>query len=91
LIVQLDKDSLFSIFSVSSFFDLEKSLQLMAPSMVEYYLSDLSDDNMQKNYLNKSNIQQSISFDEYSLYLDYGENIYLEFVQNNSYETQTLW
>lgn len=64
----------------------------MAPSMVEYYLSNLASDTNESSYINKSNIQDSILLDEYSLYYDYNSDIYLEFIEKeNSYETESLW
>lgn len=93
MIVQLDKNSLFSIFAVESFELLENSLSSLAPSMVEYYLSDLGSSSMDNIYLNKRNIQQSINVGEYSLYLDYNSDIFLEINVNENceYETGSLW
>ncbi len=65
----------------------------MAPSMVEYYLSDLSNGN-DDAYLNKRNIQDTINIGEYSLYLDYDEEVYLEIedtLSADDYETGSLW
>ena len=93
MIVRLEKSQLYSTFAVESFEQLEFHIQNMAPSMVEYYLSDLA--SMCENgstYINKSNIRQTLYIDEYSIFLDYDENIYLEFIQNQSdYETSSLW
>ncbi len=73
----LNKTLVFSTFGVSDFDALEGAINTMAPSMVEYYLSDLSS-NTDEFYLNKRNIEKSISVGEYSLYYDYDENISLE-------------
>lgn len=91
--VQLDKNILFSTFGVSSFEQLDSSAQTMAPSMIEYYLSDISSNlENQSTYINKSNIQQTIYLDEYSIYLDYNDEIYMEFEQSSQeLETQSLW
>lgn len=93
MIIQLDKNHLFNTFGVSSFKQLEENTNTMAPSMVEYYLSDLASVSHEgDSYINKSNIQHTITLDEYSLYLDYNEDTYLEFIENNDiYETGTLW
>ena len=92
MIIEIDKNLLYSTFSVDCFSKLENSTQSMAPSMVEYYLSDLSTTSSNQAYINRSNIQQTISLDEYSLYLDYSDDIYLEFIQKeNQYETESLW
>jgi hypothetical protein len=92
LIIQLDKNSLFNIFKVSCFDELEEGLQLVAPSMVEYYLEDLSSSINDSVYINKSNIQQTISLDQYSIYLDYEDLVYLEFIEkDDNYDTESLW
>jgi 23S rRNA A1618 N6-methylase RlmF len=91
MITQLNKSLLFSTFDVQSFDMLESAMNSMAPSMVEYYLSDLSSNNTE-SYLNKREIQTYINIGEYNLYIDYGENIYLEIQMNQeTYETASLW
>lgn len=92
MILLLNKNSLYSTFGVDSFDLLDQSINNMAPSMVEYYLSDLSNGN-DDAYLNKRNIQHSISVGEYSIYLDYDEEIYLEIEDSTAddYETGSLW
>ena len=92
MVLLLNKNSLYSTFGVNDFNSLDENIQSMAPSMVEYYLSDLSGDN-EDTYLNKRNIQDSISIGEYSIYLDYDDEIYLEiknFIED-SFETRSLW
>jgi len=92
LIIQLDANSLFSTFEVSSFQELEEGIQSIAPSMVEYHLQDLSSSDTESVYINKSNIQQTIYLDQYSLYLDYEDSIFLEFIEKeDEYETESLW
>lgn len=91
MITQLNKNLLFSTFDVQDFDKLEEAISNMAPSMVEYYLSDLGSYN-DEFYLNKKEVQNFINIGEYNIYIDYSENIYLE-IQNNkeSYETAALW
>jgi hypothetical protein len=92
LIIQLDQNSLFSTFNVTCFQELEEGIQSIAPSMVEYHLSDLSSTDTESIYINKSNIQQTIYLDQYSIYLDYEDSIYLEFIEkDDEYETESLW
>ncbi len=94
MIVLLDKQSLYSTFGVNDFYDLELSINNLSPSMVEYYLSDIASENSNSSYLNKSNIEKTILFDEYFLYLDYNQDIYLEITQDstaNDFESNTLW
>ncbi|MEA3288941.1 MAG: hypothetical protein U9Q04_02070 [Campylobacterota bacterium] len=92
MIIQINKNLLFTTFGVASFEELETALLAIAPSMVEYYLSDLASTEEDSSYINRSNIQHTISLDEYSIYLDYNDDTFLEFVQNDdNYETQSLW
>ncbi|NVJ53379.1 MAG: hypothetical protein HWD90_06770 [Campylobacteraceae bacterium] len=93
MILLLNKDSLFSTFGVDSFQSLDSAINSMAPSMVDYYLSDLSN-GMDDIYLNKRSIQDSISTGDFSIYLDYDEEVYLEIEEvNNALELETgsLW
>lgn len=93
MILLLNKDSLFSTFGVDSFQSLDSAINSMAPSMVDYYLSDLSN-GMDDRYLNKRSIQDSITTGDFSLYLDYDEEVYLEIEETNAsleLETGSLW
>jgi len=92
MVLLLNKNSLYSTFGVNDFNLLEQNIQSMAPSMVEYYLSDLCNGN-EDTYLNKRNIQESINIGEYSIYLDYNEDVYLEIsdVQEELLESPSLW
>lgn len=93
MILLLNKDSLFSTFGVDSFQSLDSAINSMAPSMVDYYLSDLSS-GMDDSYLNKRSIQDSITTGDFSLYLDYDEEVYLEIEETNAsleLETGSLW
>ncbi len=89
MIIQVNKDSLYNMFGVDDFNLLEDALDNMAPSLVEYYLSSLA--NNDDSYFNKRDIEESISIGDYNLYIDYSKNIYLEL--NNIIEdsTQTFW
>lgn len=93
MILLLNKDSLFSAFGVDSFQNLDSAINNMAPSMVDYYLSDLSN-GMDDIYLNKRSIQNSICTGDFSIYLDYDEEIYLEIEEVSDsleLETGSLW
>lgn len=92
MVLLLNKTSLYSTFDVDSFDSLDSAINSMAPSMVEYYLSDLSTGN-EDAYLNKRNIQNSLCIGEYSLYIDYDEEIYLEIQDKveEDFETGSLW
>ncbi|WP_424686980.1 MAG: hypothetical protein ACNI3H_02385 [Halarcobacter ebronensis] len=93
MILLLNKDSLFSTFGVDSFQSLDSAINSMAPSMVDYYLSDLSS-GMDDSYLNKRSIQDSITTGDFSLYLDYDEDVYLEIEETSAsleLETGSLW
>ena len=94
MIVQLDNNLLYTTFDANSFNEFESNVQDMAPSMVEYYLNDLSSDNLHDNsvYINKTNIQQTVFIDEFLVHLDYNDDIYLEFVEKTSeYDTASFF
>jgi len=92
LTIQLENNLLFQTFKVSCFDELEQGINNIAPSMVEYYLEDLSSSSNESIYINKSNIQKSILLDQYSLYLDYSDTIYLEKEEkDDTYDTESLW
>ena len=93
----LNKETLYNTFGVDSFHSLGDAINNMAPSMVEYYLSDLCDysninDAENGFYLNKRNIENSIIFGEFSIYIDYSEDIFLEIeVSEDEQDTGSLW
>ncbi len=89
----LDNQLFCNTFDIESFEQVATKIDTMAPSVVEYYLSDLAATVDSQASLNYSQIQYKVDFQEYSLLLDYDENIYLEFVQNSEddYETGALW
>lgn len=92
MITLLNKHLVFNTFGVDTFDSLEIAIHSMAPSMVEYYLSDLSEYN-DEFYLNKRNVEKTIMVGEYSLYYDYDENISLEvdMINGSEEETGSLW
>ena len=92
MITLLNKDSLFNTFGVNDFNSIEDAFNSMAPSMAEYYLNDLNQYS-ENAYLNKSNIENTISLGDYYLYIDYSDNIYLELDNNinESQETPSFW
>ncbi len=89
MITQVNKDSLFNIFGVKNFELLHSAIDNMAPSLVEYYLSSLTSDD--ELYFNKRDIEESISIGDYSLYIDYSKNIYLELNSTTEEITQSFW
>ena len=90
--IELDTNLLLQTFKVSCFDNLEQEIQSIAPSMVEYYLDDLSSSTNEPAYINRSNIQKTIYLDQYSLYLDYSDTVYLEVTEkDDNYETESLW
>jgi hypothetical protein len=89
MITQVNKNSLFNMFGVKDFNLLEGAIDSMAPSLVEYYLSSLTDDD--DTYFNKRDIEESISIGDYNLYIDYSKNIYLELTSSFEDTTQSFW
>ncbi|PLY11391.1 MAG: hypothetical protein C0626_02135 [Arcobacter sp.] len=91
MILLLNKISLYSTFGVDDFDSLDGAINNMAPSMVEYYLSDLSN-GIENIYLNKRNIQNSLNIGDFAIYLDYEDEIYLEINdEKEDFETSSLW
>jgi hypothetical protein len=91
MVLLLNKSSLYSTFGVSCFDTLEAAINDMAPSMVEYYLSDLTS-SKEDSYLNKKNIQNSLTVGDFSIYFDYDEEVYLEIEdKEEEFETASLW
>lgn len=89
MITQINKESLYNSFGVENFINLEGVIDSMAPSLVEYYLSSLCEYN-DDIYFNKREIEKSIFIGDYSLYIDYNKNIYLE-IDKQDDETQSFW
>lgn len=77
MISVVDKTALYATFGVKNFNSLEEVVHTMAPSIVEYHLSDICFDN-ERDYFNKREIENSIEVDRYSLYIDYNKDVYLE-------------
>jgi len=92
MITLVNKISLYNTFGVDNFNSIEEAINTMAPSMVEYYLSDLSEYS-EDIYLNKKDIENTLSLGDYNLYIDYNDNIYLELDNNqiSVYETASFW
>lgn len=87
----VNTDSLYNIFGVQDFDLLEGAIDNMAPSLVEYHLSNLCE-STEEAYFNKRDVEDTVSIGDYYLYLDYNSNIYLEvFSTTNEEYTQTLW
>lgn len=89
MITLLNKETLYNTFDVNDFSSLSSTIDNMAPSMVEYYLASLCEN--EESYLNRRNIQETFSIGEYHLYRDYSENIYLEFSDGDDDLTQSFW
>lgn len=92
MITLLNNISLYNTFGVDNFNSIEGAIDTMAPSMVEYYLSDLSQYS-EDVYLNKRDVEKSFSIGDYNLYIDYNDNIYLELdnIEKTTHETATFW
>lgn len=89
--ILLDKEQLYNTFRADSFFNLSSIMECSAPSLVEYYLSDLENYGVE-SYLNKRDIENSISFGDFNIYIDYSQNVYLEHLQSDSSETtNSFW
>jgi hypothetical protein len=87
----IEQNRLLSIFNINSFDKLQEAIYNLAPSMCEYYLNDLILVSTSE-YLNKTNIQQTINLDIYDIHIDYNSQVYIESTKNyDDTETQSLW
>ena len=88
----VEKEIVYSTFASGSFDDLEESMNNIAPSMCEYYLNNLIDNLESNSLFNRSNIQNSIYINDYSIYLDYDSNIFIDISKEiDDFETSSLW
>lgn len=91
MITLLNKSSLLSTFGANDIDALKSTILNMAPSMVEYYLCNLSISDDTK-YLNKKNIEETISIGDFNIHIDYDNEYYLEINSDSQYEeTGSLW
>lgn len=91
MFVNIDKNIILNIFGVDTFYGLEKVLDSMSPSLVEYHLSNfLGSDN--SSYFDKKNIETTFNIGDYNLHIDYNDNIFIELnkTEENS-QTLTFW
>ena len=87
----VDKNILLATFNVPQFELLESAISSTPPSMCEYYLDDLITLSDSETYLNRNNIEQSINIDLYNIHLDYDTNIYIESLNNDDLQSESLW
>jgi len=93
MIYLLEKETIFNTFNVSDFDTLESVIYDLAPSMCEYYLQNIVESSFEDHTLNRSNIQQSITIDNFLIHIDYSNQIFLEQLSNptDDYNTESLW
>ncbi len=91
--IYLDNNNkVYSLFDINEFTQLHSKVFTIAPSVCDYNLNNLINTLEPQSFFNKSNIQDSINIDNYSLYLAYDNNIYIEFIkQDDEYANDTLW
>ncbi|RXJ98336.1 hypothetical protein CRU98_09860 [Arcobacter sp. CECT 8986] len=87
---QINKDILFNTFGVNDFSSLEEAINSMAPSIVEYHLNSLDNED-DTIYLNKKDIEKSLYFGDYSIYQDYSENVFIEVELKEEELTTSFW
>jgi hypothetical protein len=86
-----DEKTIYKVFDINEFKQLDLALHNMAPSLCEYYLDDLITNLSPYETFNRSNIQDCVYMDVYTIYLDYNDKIFIEFKKNDDYETNSLW
>ena len=94
MIKQIEKNGIFSLFNIDDFIHLEQILDEYSPSLAQYHLENFFSNIDEESFLNKREIQNSFNIGDYSIYLDYDDNIYLESIKDNlidSYQTSSLF
>ncbi|OCL86958.1 hypothetical protein AAX26_01266 [Aliarcobacter thereius] len=94
MIKQIEKNGIFSLFNIDNFIHLEQILDEYSPSLAQYHLENFFSNIDEESFLNKREIQNSFNIGDYSIYLDYDDNIYLESIKDNlidSYQTSSLF
>ena len=91
MFVNIDKNIILNIFGVDTFYGLEKVLDNMSPSLVEYHLSIFLDSD-NSSYFDKKNIETTFNIGDYNLHIDYNDNVFIELnkTEENS-QTLTFW
>jgi len=92
-LIYLDENKeIYSLFKVNIFSELDNAISSIAPSLCEYYLYNLISSLNNNDVLNKSNIQESLNVDNFTLYFAYDNNIYIELIKvEEDYSTSSLW
>ncbi len=99
MLIQIQKNILYSYLKVDSFIFLEEAIDSIAPSNLEYYLNDLiniGNNSLNDNFLDlrfsKNNIKDFLNLGDFVLYLDFEDEIYLEkFTSYDNDHTNSLW
>lgn len=88
--VKLDKFLLLNTFGVSDFCALTQSISSMAPSLAEYYLASVWGQ-FEEVYINKKNIAETIYCGNYTIFLDYYDDVFLEHIASNDEDELSLF
>lgn len=78
MIISIDKEHIYNLFGAADFASLEMAIDIMAPSLLDYHFSDFFKYGEEILFFNKREIENSFNLGNYSLYLDYNENLFLE-------------
>ena len=87
-----EQNKLLNLFNINKFNQLNNAIFNIAPSIIDYNLSNLIDTLELNITFNKSQTQDMINIDKYTIYCDYNDNIFIEYDNyQEDYETQSLW
>jgi len=91
MVVNVDKNEIFSLFKINSIDELEEIKYLISPSVYEYHLKSIVDLN-EGVFLNKTMVEVSVFlFDNYVIYKDYDDEYYIETLNSNNLEEDSLF
>jgi len=77
-----------STFNIDIPKEIDKVIDLLPPSLLEYHLDTLFSFGDESYTFNRSNIEQSIDVDTFKIFFDYEEECYME--KLNSYDEDTF-
>ena len=87
-----EQNKILTLFNINQFNQLNDAVFNIAPSIIEYDIANLIDTLESNITFNKSNTQDMINIDKYTIYCDYNDNIFIEYDnKQEDYETQSLW
>ncbi|WP_198304484.1 hypothetical protein [Arcobacter vandammei] len=78
MVISLDKEYVYNLFGANDFCSLESIIDNIAPSLLDYHISDFCNNFEEILFFNKKDVENSFSYGNYNLFMDYNQNLFLE-------------